>query len=137
MFGNTSSSGTKRARIRAVSIDWPNRSWAAPSSRCACVCSAPNPLTTRTPATLSSTTSASAADSRCTPSAAGCSRVEKRLANTLSIGRLPTARIVSRQSMRSIKTVAPIVVSRFAQVSGIITTKLTICCRSVLARLIS
>ena len=106
-------------------------------SRAACTGSAPKPFTTRTPATVSSTTAASSADSCWMPITAGCSRREKRVASTLRNGRLPRASTVSTGSVRNRMTVTASTVTPLEIVSGIITTNAWICWRSVLARLIS
>ena len=92
---------------------------------------------TRTPATDSSTTAARSADSRWMPMTCGNRRRENRVATTLRNGSEPRASRVSTGSMTSRITVTDSTVTALEMVSGIITTNAWICCRSVLARLMS
>ena len=92
---------------------------------------------TRTPATDSSTTEASSADSRWMPMTLGNSRRENRVASTLRKGSDPSASSVSTGSMTARITVTDSTVTALEMVSGIITTNAWTCWRSVLARLIS
>jgi hypothetical protein len=92
---------------------------------------------TRTPATVSSTTEASSADSRWMPITWGCSVRENRVAITLRNGSAPSASRVRTGSMIARITVTASTVTPLEMVSGIMTRKFWTCCRSVLARLIS
>ncbi len=92
---------------------------------------------TRTPATDSSTTAASSADSRWMPMTLGNSRRENRVATTLRKGSEPSASRVSTGSMTARMTVTATTVTALEIVSGIITMNAWTCWRSVLARLMS
>ena len=123
MLGSSSSAGRYRARTRVATIDWSYTPSASRRNRSACTTSAPKPFTTRTPATLSSTTDASSADSCWIPITAGCRRVPKRLASTFINGSDPSASTVSTGSIVMRITVTAATVTPLEIVSGIITRK--------------
>ena len=124
-------------RTRAAPIDSRWMSSASTRSLAACTGSAPKPFTTRTPATLSSTTVASCACSACTASTAGWMVREKRWASRLTSGSGASATRASSGCEVSSTTITAITIASCEVVIGIITTKPWICSRSLDARLIS
>ncbi len=102
-----------------------------------CTRSAPNPLITRTPAIVSSTTVASCACSACTASTAGWIAAENRLAVTLTNGSGASATSASNGSVRNRITTTPATRAKFEIVSGIITTNACTWLRSLDERLIN
>ena len=99
--------------------------------------SAPNPLTTRTPPTDSSTTVARSACSACTASTAGWIASENLRPATLTSGRGARATTASNGSVMNRITATAAIIARFDRVIGIITTKVWIWLRSLDERLIS
>ena len=137
MFGSRSSAGRNVLRMRADSSDSRRMSSASTRSFAACTPSAPKPLITRMPLTLSSTTVASCACSACTASTAGWMLREKRCANRFTTGSGASAMSASNGCEVNSTTTTAITIARFDAVIGIITTNPWICCRSLDARLIS
>ena len=102
-----------------------------------CTCSAPNPLITRTPAIVSSTTVASCACSDCTANTAGWIADENLVAVMLTSGSGASATRARNGSVMNKMTTTPATRARFEIVSGIITTNACTWLRSLDERLIS
>ncbi len=123
-----------RARTPAARIEASYTSSASALSRCACRRSAPNPFTTRTPDTVSSTTVESSPSSCCNVMTSGWMREEKTLAATLSNGSAPSASSASPAFVTSRMTATESTVSPLAIARGMNTRKNWICWRSPVAR---
>ena len=136
-LGSRSSAGRKLLRMRAACSDSRWMSSASTLNFAACTPSAPKPFTTRTPATLSSTTVASCACSACTASTAGWMLREKRWARRFTSGSGARATRASSGCEVSSTTTTATTIANCEVVMGIITTKPWICSRSLEARLIS
>ena len=93
------------------------------SRRAACTGSAPKPLMTRTPVTVSSTTVANWACSAWTASTAGWMRWEKRRAVQLTNGSGASATSARIGSVMNSTTVTAVMSAIFDIVNGIMTTK--------------
>ena len=119
--------GRKLLRIRAAFIDTRRMSSASTFNFSARTFSAPNPLITRIPDTVSSTTVASCACSACTASTAGWIRREKRLANTFTSGSGARATIASIGCEVISSTTTARIMATFESVIGIITMKACNC----------
>ena len=138
MDGARSMAGRKRRRTPAARSDADRTSSAslAEAGRSA-------PARRRTPSRparprpVSSTTVASSADSACTAITAGWMRSENRLARMFTRGRGTSAHSASSGLSTSRMTATPRASATFDMVSGIITTNICTCCRSLLARLMS
>ena len=135
--GSSSMAGRYLARIFAASIDTRRMSSASTSSFADCTDSAPNPLMTRTPLTVSSTTVANSACSCCTACTAGWIDDENRRPAKLTSGNGASATTVSSGLVSARMTVTEMTIARFDSVIGIITTNAWICWRSLDERLIS
>ena len=100
MFGSSSRAGRYVGPdLRGAPSTRGRRRRPRPRGGAACTASAPKPFTTRTPATVSSTTAASSADSCWMPITDGWRRREKRVARTFRNGRAPRASRVSSGSI--------------------------------------
>ena len=135
--GSRSMAGRKLLRMRAAFIDTRRMSSASTRSLSACTFSAPKPLITRMPDTVSSTTVANWACSACTASTAGWMRRENRFANTLTSGRGARATTASSGCDVTSSTTTARIMATFDKVSGSITMNACSCCRSDDARLIN
>ncbi len=135
--GISSIAGRYFARIRAALIDSRWMSSASRRSFAACTLSAPNPFTTRTPPTVSSTTVARSACSACTARTAGWIASENRRPATFTSGSGARATSASSGSVTNRITATARIIAAFDNVMGIITTKFWIWLRSLDDRLIS
>ncbi len=106
-------------------------------SRADWTASAPKPLTTRTPPTVSSTTVASSACSACTASTAEWIECENRRPAMLTKGNGASAISASFQSVTKRIAETAMIIERFDIVIGIMTTNDWIWLRSLDERLIS
>ena len=137
MDGARSMAGRKRRRTPAACSEADRTSSACWPKRADCTGSAPKPFTTRTPETVSSTTVARSAERVCTAITAGWMRWENRLARMFTSGSGTSAHSASSGLSTSRMTATPAARARFEMVSGIMTTNICTCCRSLLARLMS
>ena len=129
--------GRNRALILAARSETSRIASASRPSLPACTPCAPNPFTTRTPDTDSSTTVASAACLAWTAITAGWILWLNRRAETLTKGSGANAMTASSGSLLSSRIRIATSWNRLLIVNGIITTNACNCCRSLDARLIS
>ncbi len=129
--------GRNRALTRAARIDTSRMSSASVVSASIRTRSAPNPFTTRTPATDSSTTVDSCACSDWTASTAGWMAFEKRRAVRLMKGNGTRVTRASSGSVMRSTTETPAIRARWESVSGSITTNIWTWLRSLDIRLIN
>ncbi len=135
--GSSSIAGRYLARIWAALIDAVWMSSASLRSRADWTSSAPNPFTTRTPPTVSSTTVANSACSIWTCSTAPWIECENRRPAMFTNGSGARAMRASCQSVRNRMTDTAMIIEKFEIVMGIITTNDWIWLRSLDERLIS